>query len=294
MVPSVLRQLRAGHACFILMLCGAGSANAEALHFTVNMRGDYAGAMEVGFNLADVNTLDTLMALPQGMKGVMWLGNGYNTSCSWRLNDAEVAQAVMAIRDQPKFSGIYYISDEPHPARCPDAASQLTARSALIRSLDPRAKTFILVLNGAQDPTEFAKLKDAADYIGLDPYPCNRNNEQRGCDLSTLRKRIEQARTAGIAVNRIVPVFQAFGQSCTTQNPPYYRLPSAAETNAMLEVWDELVPPAERPFDMTYSWGVQPRVACPTLATARGPSQPDLRSTFANYFKRKANAQTAE
>ena len=50
----------------------------EQLHFTVNMHGDYAGAASAGFNLADVSTLSALRALPEGMKGVYWLGNGYN------------------------------------------------------------------------------------------------------------------------------------------------------------------------------------------------------------------------
>src|SRR5512142_712534 len=91
------------------------------LHFTVNLQGDYTGAALAGFNLVDVGTLSALRALPEGVKGVYWLGNGYNLECSWRLNDKQITDAVMAIKDEPKFSGIYYISDEPHPATCPDA-----------------------------------------------------------------------------------------------------------------------------------------------------------------------------
>src|SRR4051812_17583301 len=143
------------------------------LHLTVNLEGDYTGAASAGFNLADVSTQSALRALPEGMKGVYWLGNGYNLECSWRLSDRQITDTVLAIKDNPKFSGIYSISDEPHPGLCADAPQRLAERTALIHSLDPRGRTFMVVLNGPTAPTEFAQLKEAADYIGVDPYPCN-------------------------------------------------------------------------------------------------------------------------
>ena len=188
----------------------------EHLHFTVSLHGDYTGAASAGFNLADVSTQSALRALPDGMKGIYWLGNGYNLVCSWQLSDRQITDTVMAIKDNPKFSGIYYISDEPHPALCPDAPQRLAERTALIHSLDPRGQTFVVVLNGSIAPTEFAQLKDAADYIGVDPYPCNVRNELTGCTYAALRQRIDQALGAGIPSTRIVPVFQTFGQVCTS------------------------------------------------------------------------------
>ena len=256
------------------------------LHFAVNSRGDYAGAASVGFNLADVSTQSALNALPIAMKGVYWLGNGYNTTCTWRLSDRQIIETVKAIKDHPKFSGIYYICDEPHPALCPDASQRVSERTTLIHSLDPRGKTFILVLNASAAPTEFAQMKDSADYIGVDPYPCNLKNERTGCNYTALRKRIDQALAAGIPTTRIVPVFQTFGQACTNSDEKYYRLPTAAETETMLRVWDERVPVEHRPFDMVYSWGEQPTLACPTLQTANGIFYPDLRSVYTNYFGR--------
>jgi hypothetical protein len=101
------------------------------------------------------------------MKGVYWLGNGYKFNCSWRLSDRQITDTVMAIKDNPKFSGIYYIAEEPHPALCPDAPQRLAERTALIHSLDPRGRTFVVVLNNSAAPTEFAQMKDAADYIGV-------------------------------------------------------------------------------------------------------------------------------
>jgi hypothetical protein len=268
----------------------------EPLHFTVNLGGDFAGAASAGFNLADVNTLAALRALPEGMKGVYWLGTGYKgnkSACSWQFSDRQITDVVMAIKDNPKFSGIYYIADEPHPALCPDAPQRLAERTALIHSLDPRGRTFVVVLNSSTAPTEFAQLKDAADYIGIDPYPCNVRNELTGCTYAALRQRIDQALEAGIPSTRIVPVFQTFGQVCASSGrkySPYYRLPTVAETEIMLAIWDEKVPVKDRPFDMAYSWGQQPTLTCPTLQTADGGSHPDLRSFYKNYFARMKGA----
>lgn len=256
-------------------------------HLTVNLGGDYAGATSAGFNLADVGTLYALRMLPDGMKGVYWLGNGYNLECSWRLSDRQITDVITAIKDNPKFSGIYYISDEPHPAVCPDAPQRLAERTALIHSLDPRGRTFAIVLNGSSAPNEFAQLKDSVDYIGIDPYPCNIKNELTGCSYRALRERIDQALAAGIPSTRIVPVFQTFGQVCTSSSrkySPYYRMPTVAETEMMLAIWDEKVPVKDRPFDMAYSWGKQPTLACPTLQMADGDSHPDLRSVYKSYF----------
>jgi hypothetical protein len=276
-----------------LIAPAAATEPGQHLHFAANMRGDYTDAASVGFNLADVSTQSALRALPEGIKGIYWLGSGYNSrrsNCSWRLSDKQVTETVKAIRDERKFSGIYYISDEPHPALCPDAPERVAERTALIHTHDPRAKTLVIVLNSSTAPTEFAQMKDSADYIGVDPYPCNAKNELVGCNYAALRQRIDQALRAGIPGTRIVPVFQAFGQACTSSLEKYYRLPTAAETEIMLGIWDEKVPVEQRPFDMAYSWGKQPTVACPTLQMADGHPFPDLRSVYKNYFARMTGA----
>jgi len=151
----------------------------------------------------------------------------------------------------------------------------------------------VVVLNSSTAPTEFAQMKDSADYIGVDPYPCNFRNELTGCNYAALRERIDQALAAGIPSTRIVPVFQTFGQVCIGSRgkySPYYRLPTVVETEIMLGIWDEKVPVKDRPFDMAYSWGKQPTVACPTLQMADGGSQPDLRSFYKSYFARMKGA----
>lgn len=268
----------------VVPMASAESASPGRLHFAINVRHDFHAAAAVGFNLADVGSTATLLALPDGMKGIYWLGNGYNTTCAWQKSDSQVQMIVAAIKDHPKFSGIYYISDEPHPSVCPDAPARVAERSAMIRKLDPRAKTFIVVLNGASDPTEFARMKDSADYIGVDPYPCNWKNEKTGCDYVALERRIDQALAARIPVSRIVPVFQAFGQGCATTKQRYYRLPSVDETRKMLAIWDAKVPIADRPFDMAYSWGEQKTVACPTLATSQAQAALELKTVYSKYF----------
>ena len=286
--------LTCGLGASLLALSGGGlwksglpssaARSTDPLHYTVNIRTDFFAAAAVGFNLADVSSQFALDALPPGMEGVYWVGNGYKRECSWKIPDDQLTIIVEAIKDHPKFSGMYFIADTPHPSVCPDGPERIAERTALIHSLDPMAKTFIVVVEGWHYPGEFAQLKDAADYIGVDPYPCNVTNAESGCSWDKLRTRVANAIAGGIAVNRIVPVFQAFGQDCTEAKKPYYRLPTIAETRTLLALWDELIPAAQRPFDMTYSWGSQPLHSCPSLQMANGDAYPDLQSVYARYF----------
>jgi len=109
---------------------------------------------------------------------------------------------------------------------------------------------------------EYAALQPAAshvDLIGLDPYPCNVSRPT--CDYAKVDDTVRRARAHGIPGSAIVPVFQAFGQSCAAST--YYRLPDPAELRTMLAHWAALVP--HPVFDYTYSWSRQGS-ACPTLA----------------------------
>jgi len=256
-------------------------------HYIANTKRDLGGPAAIGFDLVDVSSPDALRKLPETVKGIYWLGNGYNSNCHWRFDDTQIRKTVAQIKDEPRFSGVYYISDEPHPKHCPDAAERIAERTRLIHALDPKGKTFIIVLNASSAPDEFKQLKDASDYIGVDPYPCNVKNTARGCDYAALRRRIEQALSAGIERERIVPVFQAFGQTCTDKGgQQYYRLPTAEETENMLRIWDELVPPEIRPFDMTYTWTPNSSNSCPSLSSANGTTGPDLHSVYKGYISR--------
>jgi hypothetical protein len=264
---------------------GQSTPSRDRLHFAVNLAGEFAKPATLGFNLADVSSVAALAALPPGMRGVFWLGGGYKKDgCGWQIDDRRLIEIVKATKDNPKFSGIYYVADSPHPSMCPEAPKKLIERTALIHELAPGAKTFVLVMDGSSYPNEFKLLKSSADYIGIDPYPCNVMNAESGCDWASLRGRITDALDAGISPDRIVPVFQAFGQACTNNKSQYYRLPSVEETQKLLRIWDELVPAEGRPFDMTYSWGKQDTHACPSLAMANGKDYPDLQSVYVRYF----------
>ena len=259
-----------------------GTGSSKPLHYTVNHSKDFPNAAAIGFNLADVSSVASLDALPEGAKGILWMRNGYNQTCSWQLDDAKVAEVAREARDHPKFSGIYFISDTPHPSICPDAAAKLAKRTALIHQNDPNGLTFIAVSGGYKFPKEFEQLADSADLIGVVVYPCNMKKET--CELDKIAERVNRALDADIPKERLVPVFQAFGQACTTNETPYYQLPTAADMHEILAIWDELLPPTTRPFDMTYSWGGQDRHACPSLSMAGGGDYPDLKSIYADYF----------
>ena len=157
--PMCARLARAGLATVLCLAAAAAPAKAERLHLALNLGGDYSGVGEAGFTLADVGSVGLLYTLPDGLSAVLWLGNGYNSACEWRLSDAEVEQAVTVVRDHPKFSGIYYIADEPHPSKCPEAPEAVAERSALVRSLDPNGRTLILVQNASKAPDEFRLLE---------------------------------------------------------------------------------------------------------------------------------------
>jgi hypothetical protein len=240
------------------------------LHYVANGHQD-PNAFALGFNLSDTGpTKATIDALPDGVRALVWVGNGFNSTCSWALSDADIQAKVGPLAGDPKVYG-YFVSDEPHPSTCPDAPAQVNARSKLIHSIDPAAKTFIVVLEGSSHPGEYAAFAPTdIDLIGLDPYPCNLNNAATGCSYQQIDQRVATAQAAGISPSRIVPVFQTFGQACATSK--YYRLPSTRELQTMLDHWHALVPsPA---FDYSYGWSNQSS-ACPTLADA-----PDLQSVI--------------
>jgi len=60
----------------------------------------------------------------------------------------------------------------------------------------------------------------------------------------------------GIPISAIVPVFQAFGQEGRLDGKSiYYRTPTTAEFQDMLNLWKSLVP--NPIFDFVYTWGIQ-------------------------------------
>ena len=73
------------------------------------VNGEYApGAL--GFNLADVSSLANLNRLPDGVKGLVYIGTSAG-GCTG--NSAQFRAFVEPYKDNPKLSG-FYLMDEPY------------------------------------------------------------------------------------------------------------------------------------------------------------------------------------
>jgi hypothetical protein len=179
-----------------------------------------------GFDLVDVgpdpSSLDALA--PLKVKGLVWLGDYDNATCSWEQSDSTIRSEVSALKGNPNVAG-YFISDEPELDSCPNAPAQHKARSELVKSLDPGRFTLIVLDSNNPDSTStYAAWKGTSDYQGLDPYPCR---PDKPCDLAMIDRHIAAADAAGL---RYWGVVQAFDDSD-------WRWPTPDEETAMLQHW---------------------------------------------------------
>lgn len=247
-------------------------AATKTLHYTANIGTAQTAAASLGFNLFDTGTnKQSIDALPAGVRAMVWVGNLDNapigSACpAPALTFAQFQAVVDNLKNDPKVFG-YYLSDEPHPAVCPNAASDIMARADYIRANAPGQKSFIVVLDGSNVCSgnlgcEYEALKPAnthVDYIGLDPYPCHYASDgvtAVPCDISAITSKAQLAISKGIPVSAIVPTFQTFGQAGRSDGKSvYYRLPTTTELTDMLNAWHDLVP--NPVFDYSYSYGVQ-------------------------------------
>ncbi len=245
----------------------------DTLHFISNVGAARPAVAALGFNLFDMGTdREAIDALPAGALALVWLGNLDNTDCTPRYSFAEFTAAVDRLAGDRKVFG-YYLSDEPHPSICPQAVAHIRQRADYIRSRDPAQRSFIVVLNPSRmcptDPgCEYRQLRPAdshVDLVGVDMFPCNADD---GCVLDEIDRKVKLAESAGIPASAIVPVFQAFGQSCTGSTP-YYTLPDAGALRAIIGRWHALLP--HPVFEFTYTWQ-SGGSACPALDAANGAS----------------------
>ena len=95
------------------------------------------------------------------------------------------------------------------------------------------------------------------------------------CDIGEIDRMVRMADAAGIPRDRIAPVLQTFGQSCTDGDKQYW-LPTRAQFRTILARWDRLAP--RPPLEISSLLGTPARWACPTLADATGGEHPDLQS----------------
>jgi hypothetical protein len=175
----------------------------------------------LGFNTIDSapdpQQMKSLRA--RGLKGFVWLGGYSNTRCAFNLSDERVRKHVAAVAGDPAVAG-YFIDDEPDAAACPDAPRQIKARSALVKSFDPRPPTFIATYKVDQ----FKRFARTVDVLALDHYPCSRPH---GCDYSIIDKQAAEADRLGV---RYWGVVQAHGDD-------YYRVPTPEELRRQFAHW---------------------------------------------------------
>ena len=208
--------------------CPSGSARFTE-RYLFGSGDDPAAAKSVGFNLIDVGSKWHADALPDGARALLYLGTGAawdDATCRWDLSDATVASTVSATANDPKVAG-YFFSDEPDPARCPNAVAAHRARVALIRSLAPTKFTLMVIDSNSGQATlsQIPQWVGVADYAGLDVYPCYQG---RACDFGWQRQVIAAADAVGLSY---------FGGAQAFRDASEWRWPTAAELQTQLDIW---------------------------------------------------------
>lgn len=227
------------------------------LHYTagggIDSNGKYS-AGQAGFNLADVQSVAQLNALPDGVKGLVWLDQGQGVTQSF-------IDAVTPYIGNPKLHG-FYLVDEPDPTGKYGplvTAANLKAESDWIHAHVPGAVTFITMMDmGSSANPSFMNTYNPAnthiDYFGIDPYPVRSGTGQ--VDYNMIDKAVAAAVQSGIPLDKIVPVYQAFGGGgWSNDTGGKYVMPTAEQAQTILDHWGKAVPsPA---FDYTYHWTSQ-------------------------------------
>ncbi len=201
----------------------------RGIYGTAATASDYDRASRTGFNAVMTSAfkadLDALQAA--GLKGVVWLGQGYNTQCVWQYDDAWVRTHVSAIAGHPAILA-YYLGDEPSVSLCSEAPARYRARTNLVHSLDPDHPTFtVLQVSDHGNRFDYAPWLGTVDIVGLDVYPCNHTDST--CDFSKIDAAVAAAVQAGYT--RFWAVVQDFQDT-------FYRVPTPDELRAEFEHWD--------------------------------------------------------
>jgi hypothetical protein len=248
----------------------------SALHYALQGNFDSGGNYlpgSIGFNLADVSSVAQLDSLPDGVKGLVWVGqcNGVDTTF---LN------TVRPYIGNPKLFG-FYLMDDPDPTgkyRPLCKAERLAAESDWIHANVPGAKTFILLMSmSSSRKPSFAGTYNPAnshvDLFGIDPYPCR--TKLHDCDYDMIDRYVAAAESWGVPRDRMVPVYQTFGGGNWVDDfGGRYALPTVSQLRQILARWEAILPTAA--FDIAYSWGSQNgHVALESL--------PDLQAEFLRH-----------
>jgi hypothetical protein len=191
-----------------------------------------------GWNLVDVGSKWDADRVPAGARGLVWVGDYDNEKCAWEISDAALKAKVGAMAGDAKVAGFFF-SDEADPFACPAAPAEHRARSALLHRLAPG--TFTVMVSdsnrGQQSLDQIPRWAGAADYIGLNPYPCYRG---KPCNYGWIQTIIRAANQAHL---RYWGVVQAFADS-------EWRWPTPAEEQHMLSQWAR----SRQKGYMTFAW----------------------------------------
>lgn len=227
------------------------------LHFASNGNFDATGSYlpaAAGFNLADVNSPAQVDSLPDGVKGLVWVGQ-----CNGA--DARFQDTIRPFIGNEKLFG-FYLMDDPDPtgqhfSLC--TADNLKVESDWIHANVPGAKTFILLMTMTSSRTPsfrdtYNPANSHVDLYGIDPYPCR--TELNGCDYHQIDRYVAAAESAGVPRDNMVPVYQTFGGGYWIDDGGgRYILPTANQLQQIMARWDALIPAPV--FDFAYSWGSQ-------------------------------------
>ncbi|GAA0572735.1 hypothetical protein [Actinomadura livida] len=233
---------------------------------------DYPRLRALGYDLVDVAPdAEQVDGVPPGMEAMLWVGN-YHCD-DFVLGFQEFKDAVDRFGRDPRVFG-WYLSDEPNAGDCPGVAGEIRRRAEYIERNAPGQVSFVSLTDFPMEPLTPGRV--GVDLFGLDPYPCKGSADVlERCDIGAIDRMVRMADDAGIPRDRIAPVLQTFGQSCSDGDKQYW-LPTRAQFLGILARWDRLAP--RPPLEISYSWGHQDEWACPTLADAAGGEHPDLQS----------------
>jgi hypothetical protein len=280
-----MRPSLAGAAVAMVVMMTGGTAVASpaatplaapTLHYT-NNTGYATAPANVGFNLWDLGPYEEdVNALPANAKALVWVGGDIST-CSSEYTDAEFSALVDDLAGNAKVFG-WYLWDEPDLQACPSLITLISKRANYIRTRTGGAQKSFVASGGGDGeaaPAALAPARSGVDLIGLDPYPCRIGES---CEYDLIDQAVERTVANGTPASAIVPVYQAFGQTCSSipVDNRKWRMPTAAEMDQIFARWDALVPSPV--FDDAYSWGRQSEWACPSLSG---------NTTLQNKFKQR-------
>lgn len=254
----------------------AQSTRTTHLHYAPNHNFDSEGSYlpgGIGFNLADVGAVEQLDSLPNGIEGLVWIGECEGI-------DANFLKAVQPFVGKPKVFG-FFLMDDPDPTgryKSPCTPENLKAESDWIHDHVPGAKTFIVLmkLSSSKAPSfvnTYNPSNSHIDLYGVDPYPCR--TEITDCDYEMIDRYVAAAEAWGIPRSKIIPIYQAFGGgNWRDDGGGKYVLPSEKQIEQIFERWEKMVPAPV--FDFAYSWGSQ-------RADDALENSPDLQAVFARH-----------